>query len=76
MATKPFFYICLGLTLSLPLFYIDLAVVEFFAAKGGQRTVSVVSPNNDLVSTNALVSMHQYDWSRGPLSRCNARIEH
>lgn len=31
MGTKPFFYICVGLTLSLPLFYIDLAVVEFFA---------------------------------------------
>lgn len=28
--TKPFFYICVGLTLSLPLFYLDLAVVEFF----------------------------------------------
>lgn len=44
MTTKPFFYICVGLTLSLPLFYLDLAVVEFFE-KG--RTASIAAASDD-----------------------------
>lgn len=36
MGTKPFFYICVGLTLSLPLFYLDLAFVEFFEKSKGR----------------------------------------
>ena len=46
MGTKPFFYICVGLTLSLPLFYVDLAVVEFFARS---RTTSETD-GGDIVS--------------------------
>ena len=46
MTTRPFFYICVGLTLSLPLFYLDLAVVEFFE-KGRRDSVSF---NNVVVS--------------------------
>lgn len=38
MTVKPFFYICVGLTLSLPLFYIDLAVAEFFAKNRATST--------------------------------------
>ena len=49
-ATKPFFYICVGLTLSLPLFYIDLAVVEYFTKI---RTVTVSTDNgHDIVSAD------------------------